>query len=54
MLYPWREALELLLDQESGDDPALVTTLERVQGDIEAHEDLEEESPVYSRFCGDA
>ncbi len=54
VLYPWREALELLLDQESGDDPALVTTLERVQGDIEAHEDLEEESPVYSRFCGDA
>jgi hypothetical protein len=53
VLYPWREALELLLDQ--AEDPAsLVKELERVQVEIETHEGKDEESPVYQRFCGDA
>ena len=54
-LYPLREALELLLDQAA--DPvkdALVKELDAVQADIEVHEGKDEESAVYSRFCGDA
>ncbi len=56
VLYPWREALELLLDQTPGDeiDPKLNAQLDVVQTDIETREDRDEESPVYSKFCGDA
>jgi tetratricopeptide (TPR) repeat protein len=54
LLYPWREALELLLDQDGADEKSLVPKLEKLQADIEAHEEKDEESPVYSRFCGDA
>ena len=53
VLYPWREALELLLDQAE-DEAALVKELDRVQAQIETHEGKDEESPVYQRFCGDA
>lgn len=53
VLYPWREALELLLDQAE-DKTALVKKLDRVQADLEAHEKKDEESAVYQRFCGDA
>lgn len=53
VLYPWREALELLLDQ--AEDPApLSQQLDRVQATIEEHEGKDEESAVYQRFCGDA
>lgn len=56
VLYPWREALELLMDQAPGDeiDQNLNSQLDVVQSDIEAREDRGEESPVYSKFCGDA
>lgn len=51
VLYPWREALEQLLDQG---DTAREAELDALQQEIEAHEDRDEESPVYARFCGDA
>jgi tetratricopeptide (TPR) repeat protein len=54
LLYPWREALELLLDQEGSDQKTLTPKLDALQADIEAREEQNEESPVYSRFCGDA
>ncbi len=56
VLYPWREALELLMDQAPGDeiDQTINAKLDVVQTDIEAREDRGEESPVYSKFCGDA
>ena len=52
-LYPLREALELLLDQATDKD-SLVKELDAVQAEIEVHEGKDEESAVYSRFCGDA
>jgi tetratricopeptide (TPR) repeat protein len=54
ILYPWRESLELLLDQEGSDQKKLIPQLEKLQADIETHEEKNEESPMYSRFCGDA
>lgn len=54
VLYPWREALELLLDQEGADEKTLAAKLDQVQTEIEQHEDKDEESLVYRRFCGDA
>jgi tetratricopeptide (TPR) repeat protein len=54
LLYPWREALEQLLDREGADEKALLPKLEAVQAEVEAHEEKDEESPVYGRFCGDA
>jgi tetratricopeptide (TPR) repeat protein len=53
VLYPWREALELLIDKASEGGP-LHKELERIQGVIDEHEGKDEESAVYSRFCGDA
>jgi tetratricopeptide (TPR) repeat protein len=53
VLYPWRESLELLLDQAE-DGAAMVKELDRVQAEIETHEGKDEESAVYQRFCGDA
>ncbi|HEY1089258.1 MAG TPA: tetratricopeptide repeat protein [Archangium sp.] len=53
VLYPWREALELLIDKAEAEG-AQSKELERIQGLIETHEGKDEESPVYSRFCGDA
>jgi len=53
VLYPWRESLELLLDQAEDEAP-LVKELDRVQAEIETHEGKDEESAVYQRFCGDA
>jgi tetratricopeptide (TPR) repeat protein len=50
--YPWREAIELLLDD--GDKDKLMKELERVQAEIDKHEEKDEESAVYQRFCGDA
>lgn len=54
VLYPWREALELLLDQEGADEKALSAKLDQVQTELEQREDKDEESLVYRRFCGDA
>lgn len=51
LLYPCREALEQLID---GGDEARVPELEALQTTIEAHEERDEESPTYARFCGDA
>ena len=55
VLYPWRESLELVLDQAAGPDKEKISKgLDAVQKDIEGHEEKDEESPVYQRFCGDA
>lgn len=54
VLYPWRESLELLLDQAGPEKEQVLKELERVQAQIEGHEEKDEESPVYQRFCGDA
>ena len=55
LLYPWRESLELLLDQAAqADHEPVAAELARVQAQIEVHEGKAEESPVYQRFCGDA
>ena len=55
LLYPWRESLELVLDQAApADQEPFAARLASVQTDIEAHEDKGEESAVYQRFCGDA
>lgn len=54
VLYPWRESLELLLDQAGPEKEQVLKELERVQAEIEGHEEKDEESPVYQRFCGDA
>ena len=55
VLYPWRESLELVLDGAEGAEQEKVTSeLDRVQKEVEAHEEKDEESPVYQRFCGDA
>ncbi|MFO0598762.1 MAG: hypothetical protein U0228_25880 [Myxococcaceae bacterium] len=54
VLYPWREALELLLDQQEADEKKLVPVLDELQAEIEKREDAGEESAVYARFCGDA
>lgn len=54
VLYPWREALELLLDQDGADEKALGPKLDAVHTEIEQREDRSEESAVYRRFCGDA
>lgn len=51
LLYARREALEQLID---GGDEARVPELEALQAEIEAHEERDEESPTYARFCGDA
>lgn len=52
-LYPWREALELL-HEHAADPAAVLEALDRVQQEVERHEEQGEESPVYARFCGDA
>ncbi len=54
VLYPWRESLELLLDEPEAAQEKVNAELERVQGLIDEHEGKDEESPVYQRFCGDA
>lgn len=55
VLYPWRESLELVLDQAAAPDKEKISKeLDAVQKDIEGHEEKDEESPVYQRFCGDA
>lgn len=55
VLYPWRESLELVLDQAAAPDKEKISKeLDAVQEDIEGHEEKDEESPVYQRFCGDA
>jgi hypothetical protein len=54
LLYPWREALEQLLDAEGADEKKWLPQLEAVQAGIDAAEAKDEESPVYARFCGDA
>ncbi len=51
VLYVWREAVELALDS---DETEFGPLLERLNTEIEAHEDADEESPHYARFCGDA
>lgn len=53
VLYPWREALELLHDG-AADPAAVLKELDRVQALVEQHEGKDEESAVYQRFCGDA
>ncbi len=54
VLYPWRESLELLLDEPGPEYDRVNLELERVQAVIDEHEGKDEESPVYQRFCGDA
>lgn len=54
VLYPWREALELLLDSGEGDEQQLRADLEKVEKDIDALESKELVSDVYQRFCGDS
>lgn len=54
VLYPWREALEQILDQHASESQTWLPRFEQVQHEIEAHEAKDEESPVYARFCGDA
>jgi tetratricopeptide (TPR) repeat protein len=54
VLYPWREALEQILDQHASEAQTWLPKFEQVQQDIEAREAKDEESPVYARFCGDA
>jgi hypothetical protein len=53
VLYPWREALELLLDRD-GSGSAWEAPLEALQAEIDAHEAKDEESLAWRRFCGDA
>ncbi|MBL8909332.1 MAG: hypothetical protein JNM17_01395 [Archangium sp.] len=54
VLYPYREAVELLLDSPDADEKKMMPLLERLQADIEKLEDADQESAVYARFCGDA
>lgn len=54
VLYPWREAMELLLDSGEGDEKQLTADLEKVEKEINALEDQSVASAVYQRFCGDA
>lgn len=54
VLYPWRESLELLLDQAGPEQEKLAQQLGRVQAEIDTHEEKDDQSPVYQRFCGDA
>lgn len=54
VLYPYREAVELLLDQPETEDEGLGETLDALQAEIEEREEKNEESAAYARFCGDA
>jgi hypothetical protein len=53
VLYPWREALELLLDRD-GSGSRWEAPLEALQAEVDAHEAKDEESVTWARFCGDA
>lgn len=53
-LYPTREALERLLDDESAEEATWSAALEQVNGDIEAQEEAGALSPAWARYCGDA
>lgn len=53
-LYPSREALERLLDDESAEEATWSAALEQVNADIEAQEEAGSESPAWARYCGDA
>ena len=53
VLYPWRQALEQILDQHASEAQTWLPKFEQVQQDIEAREARDEESPAYARFCGD-
>jgi hypothetical protein len=54
VLYPFREAVELILDGEGSDEKKWAPVLDRLQVEIEQCEEADQESPVYARFCGDA
>lgn len=54
VLYPWREATELLLDAPEAEEEALSARLDQLQADIEELEEQEAPSPAWSRYCGDA
>lgn len=53
VLYPWREALELLLDRDGSGSP-WEAPLEALQAEVDAHQAKDEESAAWARFCGDA
>ncbi|MDP3235649.1 MAG: hypothetical protein Q8N26_22885 [Myxococcales bacterium] len=53
VLYPWREALEQILDLHASEAQTWLPKFEAVQHAVEAHEAKDEESPVYARYCGD-
>lgn len=53
-LYPSREALERLLDDESDEETTWAAALEQVNADIEAQEEAGALSPAWARYCGDA
>ena len=55
VLYAWREALELRLDQpETEDDDAIASQLDQIQADVEALEEKDAPAPAWARFSGDA
>ena len=54
VLYPYREAVELILDSENPDEKKWGPVLDRLQAEIIKYEDEDQESAVYARFCGDA
>ncbi len=54
VLYPWRDALELLLESGDGDATVLGPQLERVRKDVEALEAKGAVSEAYRRFTDGA
>lgn len=54
VLYPWREALELSVDQPGPEQAARRAALAEVEAQVEALEAAGGESALYARFCGDA
>lgn len=53
VLYPSREALERLLDDESAEEATWTAALEQVNAEIEAQEEAGAPSPAWARYCGD-
>jgi tetratricopeptide (TPR) repeat protein len=53
VLYPWREAVELLLESGQGDAEALGRALDELDARIGRLEEQDQVSHVYQRWCGD-
>jgi len=54
LLYQTALYEDLSRISEGAEQEKVTKELDRVQKEIEAHEEKDEESPVYQRFCGDA